>query len=368
MHPLVDHLFRHDYGRLVAVLSRRVGMHSIESVEDAVQSAMLAAVTAWTAGGIPDNPTGWLYRVAFNHLMGTRRQAARRDQLLEVHHPTDDAARFEVPEDDAIVLSGELQDSLLRMLFLCCDASIPENSQLVFALKTLCGFEVREIAQRLFLSEDNVYKRLSRARGQLRSLPANAFELTAPMLCERLAAVQRILYVLFTEGYLSAHLDFGMRQELCDDAIRLADVVVTHPQLKTPETAALLALMHLHRARMTAREDAAGGLLLLEEQDRALFDQERIGLGLEWLAASAEGPTLSRYHAEAGIAAEHCLAPSFAQTRWDNVADLYALLETISPSALHRLNRAIAVAEWQSPQAGLAILQNVVPPAWLEGA
>jgi predicted RNA polymerase sigma factor len=149
---------------------------------------------------------------------------------------------------------------------------------------------------------------------------------------------------------------------------RLVAMLAEHPQGQAPETFALLALMHLHVARMTARQDASGGLLLLEEQDRELWDRQEIQVGLEWLAKSAQGDSFSRYHAEAGIAAEHCLAPSFRETRWDRVVECYSLLERIAPSAIHKLNRAVAVAEWQGPAAGLAVLEGFEPPTWLAGS
>jgi len=135
-----------------------------------------------------------------------------------------------------------------------------------------------------------------------------------------------------------------------------------------PETFALRALMHLHSSRMSARLDASGGLLLLEEQDRALWDRGEIQIGLEWLARAAQGSHFSRYHAEAGIAAEHCLAPSFQETRWDKVAESYALLEQLAVSPLHRLNRAVAIAEWRGPEAGLAVLEGYEAPTWLSGS
>jgi RNA polymerase sigma-70 factor (ECF subfamily) len=126
--------------------------------------------------------------------------------------------------------------------------------------------------------------------------------------------------------------------------------------------------MHLHAARLGARLDVMGGLLLLEEQDRSLWDREKVQLGLQWLERAASGGVFSRFHAEAGIAAEHCLAPSFQQTRWKEIADLYAMLERIAPSPLHAMNRAVAVAEWRGPEAGLALLQGLAPPGWLAGS
>ena len=160
----------------------------------------------------------------------------------------------------------------------------------------------------------------------------------------------------------------AIRRDLCDEAIRLATLLAEHPVGAVPETFALLALMHLHAARLAARLDDLGGLLLLEEQDRSLWDRERIQLGLQWLERAASGDVFSRFHAEAGIAAEHCLAPSFSETRWKEIAELYAMLERIAPSPLHTLNRAVAVAEWQGPDAGLALLQGLAPPDWLAGS
>ena len=353
--------------------------------------------------------------------MGELRQRANRDRILEQFVHDAIGTREDSPE---CLIPGEIQDDLLRMLFVSCDAAIPVESQLVFALKTLCGFDVREIAHRLFASEANVYKRLGvcriqaasnpyagksqpigetrtrysrkfrvnrakgdvccphltakrdqsdrllgRARNRLRNNPPILDELTSEQHESRLPAVNKILYLLFTEGYLASHTGNAIRRELCDEAIRLTAILAQHPIGQAPQqTFALLALMHLHVARMTSRQDASGGLLLLEEQDRALWDQQRIQVGLEWLAKSACGDEFSRYHAEAGIAAEHCLASSFEETRWDKIVECYRLLEETAPSAIHRLNRSIAVAEWQGPAAGLTVLKGFEPPGWLMGS
>lgn len=361
---LVEHFFRHEYGKLVATLSRRVGVQNIEAVEDAVQSALMTALESWRVAGLPDNPSAWLFRVAHNHLMGELRKRTGRRRLLESN-----TSDLQPPEDGpAVFLAREVQDDLLRMLFVCCDDEIPAESQLVLALKTLCGFSVREIGLRLFTSEANVYKRLARARARLERNEARPDELGSEQYAPRLTAVHKILYLLFTEGYLSSHAEMAIRRELCDEAIRLCLVLAEHPVGQTPETSALLALMHLHAARITARQDGSGGLLLLEEQDRALWDRQQIHVGLEWLARSAQGDVFSRYHAEAGIAAEHCLAPSFEETRWDSVVKSYELLEQVAPSPLHKLNRAVAVAEERGPSAGLAVLEGFQPPTWLAGS
>ncbi len=357
--------FRHEYGRLVAMLSRRVGLHHLELVEDAVQSALMAAVESWPKSFTPDNPSAWLFRVAHNHVVGELRRRARQGELAEEHRRGALGA-----EDDAngIFLGGDIRDDLLRMLFACCDDSIPAESSLVIALKTLCGFDVREIAERLFITEANVYKRLGRARSRLRELPFLPDDLAGEQLSSRLPTVQSILYLLFTEGHLSSSAEAALRRELCEEAKRLALILAEHSAFGTPETFALMALMHLHTARMPARQDASGGLLLLEEQDRALWDHRDIEIGLSWLAKSAQGDVFSRYHAEAGVAAEHCLAASFHETRWDRIIESYSLLERLAPSPLHTLNRALATAECHGPSAGLAVLDGLAPPPWLAGS
>jgi len=365
MTELGDNFFRHEYGRLVAMLSRRVGVHNVEAVEDAVQFALGAAVETWPRSNIPDRPSAWLFRVAHNYVLGELRRSAHRADLALQHHAHLEPHELDSPQ---VFLASDVRDDMLRMLFACCDDSLPIEAQLVLALKVLCGFDVREIAERIFVSEANVYKRLARARSRLREVDFELDDLNPSELASRVPAVQTILYVLFTEGYLSSHAEGAIRRELCDESIRLTHELAGHALITSPDTFALLALMHLHVARMPARQDGSGGLLLLAEQDRSLWDQKQITTGLEWLARSAQGEVFSRYHAEAGIAAEHCLAPSFAETRWERIVENYAFLEQLAPSALHTLNRAVALAEWKGPEAGLQLLDSLAPPSWLAGS
>jgi RNA polymerase sigma factor (sigma-70 family) len=347
------------------MLARRVGVQHIEIVEDAVQSALMAALTAWTEQSPPKEPGAWLYRVAYNRLLQDLRRSSGRRKILA--KATQDLPEATV-ESAGAFFSDELKDDMLRMLFVCCDEVIARESQLVLALKTLCGFSTAEIALRLFTSEANVHKRLGRARERLRETSPELSPPPLEKLSTRLPGVHAVLYLLFNEGYLSAHAEHAIRRELCDEAVRLTTLLAEHPVGATPETFALLALMHLHTARLGSRVDAAGGLLLLEEQDRALWDRDQIQVGARWLERSAAGDIFSRFHAEAGIVAEHCFAPSFQQTRWKEIVDLYAMLERISPSPLHTLNRALATAEWQGAEAGLAVLEGLAPPAWLSGS
>ena len=359
---LPEHYFRHEFGRLVSVLSRRFGIRRVELCEDAAQTALLRAVQSWSARGIPDDKGAWLYRVATNQVL----DALRRDRRTE--SGTDDEADASVESGaEGVYLEGEVRDDQLRLLFVCADPAIARESQLILALKTLCGFSTDEIALRMFQSEEAVHKRLQRARAALRERDV---ELDTPSLAElanRLPSVHQILYLLFNEGYSSAQPDTLIRRELCEEAVRLARVLVEHPVGAHPATDALLALMYLHAARFEARVDGSGGLLLLEEQDRTLWDRELIDIGLGFLERAAQGEEFSRYHVEAAIAAEHCLASSFAATRWSEITRLYVALERVAPSPMNTLNRAIALAEWKGPDAGLELLEALKPPGWLLG-
>ena len=344
---LPEHWFRHELGRLVSVLSRRFGVHRLELCEDAAQTALLRAMQAWSSA-LPDDPGAWLYRVAHNHVLDELRRGKRDARYLA-----------EVQTEYA---QQEVQDDVLRLLFVCANPAIPPESQLVLALKTLCGFSTGEIALRLFQSEEAIHKRLQRARDRLRE-QAELQSLDP----ERVPGVLHMLYLLFNEGYSSAQPDRLIRRELCDEALRLALMLKDEPAGALPETDALIALMCFLAARFDARVDGMGGLLLLEEQDPSRWDRELIQRGLLHLARSARGQALSRYHLEAGVAAEHCLAPSYAETNWAEIVRLYEVLERIAPSPLNVLNRAIALAEWQGPDAGLAAIAAIDPPGWLLG-
>lgn len=361
---LPEHYFRHEFGRLVAVLSRRFGLHRVELCEDAVQTALLRAVQSWPQGGLPHDKSAWLYRVAMNEVLGDLRRAKRIDDSVEAI----DQVADEASTDEAIFLEQEVRDDQLRMLFVCANPGTPRESQIVFALKILCGFSVDEIALRLFQNREAIYKRLQRARAALRECVAGPEPAGIEELASRLPTVLEILYLLFTEGYSSAQPEKLIRHELCEEAIRLGRLLEEHAVGgSAPEVAALLALMYLDAARFDSRLDGTGGLLLLEQQDRSLWDRDLINIGVSYLHRAARGEVFTRYHAEAAIAAEHCLAPTYKETRWDEIARLYRMLDEVFPSPINTLNRAIAIAEWQGPEAGLALLQALNPPSWLLG-
>lgn len=351
---LVEHFFRREYGRLVALLTRRLGVARLELVEDAVQSALVHAMQAWPRAGTPADPAGWLYRAAKNAATDTlRRDAAFADKRPEFAAPT--ATADERPDDHLI------GDEQLRMLFTCCHPELPDESRLALALKVVCGFGVDEIARALLTATANVQKRLTRAKDKLAEMGFNADEVPDADLPARRESVHSVLYLLFNEGYHSSAEADLIRRDLCAEAIRLAELLATHPTLGSPASEALLALMRMHAARFDARQSAAGELLVLAEQDRFRWDREMIRTAFFWLERSARGDELSRYHLEAAILAEHCRAETFAETDWDRIISLYDLLCEREPHWLHALNRAVAVAERHGPAAGLAALDAIAP-------
>src|SRR5262245_49886897 len=358
IHSLVDHFFRHQSGKLVAVLTRFFGLHNLELVEDVVQAALVQALEAWKIHGVPQDPAAWMYRVARNKALDIvrRRQVSDRlnpewTRLICGDEGSDPLSRF--------FLSHEIADSQLRMIFTCCHPQLPEESQIALTLKTLCGFSTHEIARALLTTEANVKKRIARAKRKFVDEEI-AFEVPAGYaLKPRLGSVHTVLYLLFNEGYSSSQPYELIRRDLCEEAIRLCLLLFDHPASTNPETAALLALMLLHASRFDARLDESGNILLLEEQDRGRWNQHLIERGIYYLNESASGDRISRYHLEAAIAAHHSIAPGFAETDWAAILLLYDDLTQTHPSPIHELNRAIAVAQVHGPDAGIAAIEQI---------
>ena len=361
---LVDHFFRHESGRLVAVLTRALGLSHLDLIEDTVQSALVEALEAWKIHGPPRDPSAWIYRVARNKALDRfRRQGTREKYEPELKR----LAATKSVEADEPRLEAEIRDSQLRMIFVCCSGALPAESHVALTLKTLCGLSVREIAKSLLFTEANVKKRITRAKQRLRE-GAVAFEVPhGEQLPARLSLVHTVLYLLFNEGYYSSHPDRLIRRDLCEEAIRLGHLLLDSPPCATPETQALCALMLLHAARFDARLDSDGGMLLLGEQDRTRWDASLIGRGMRLLAESSRGGELSRFHLEAGIAAHHCAAPSFEATDWREILALYDQLLTLGPSPVRELNRAIVLAQLEGPRAGITAIESAEHLERLEG-
>lgn len=349
---LVDHFFRHEYSQLVATLTRRFGVRYWELVEDVVQTALQQALNVWPRRGIPPNPSAWLYCVAGNLAIDSLRRERRKTCLSDM------ATEF-TSGDFAEPDPAQLNDDMLRMIFVCCDPEVPPESQIALALKTLCGFGNREISRALLTTEASVAKRVTRARKCLRESGVEPGDMSGDALAERLSHVEAVIYLLFNEGYSSSLSDRVIRKDLCEEAVRLALLLAEHPGTGCGETAALLALLLFHASRLNARLDSSGAILLLGEQDRTLWDRGLMGEAYGWLGKSIRDPGVSRYHAEALIAAEHCRAASVETTDWDRIIKAYDLLCSLAPSPVHSLNRAIAIGYHRGPQAGLQAFSDV---------
>jgi len=357
---LVEHFFRHEFGRLVAVLTRSLGVGRLDLAEDVVQAALMQALQTWSRRGVPEDAAGWLYRTARNLAI----DALRREQIHARVLPrlADDGERELTPLEAHF--ADEIGDEPLRLLFVCCHEAVPAESRIAMALRMLCGFGTAEIARALLTSEANVQKRIERARDRLREVSDADTDFDTPAAAQlgaRLDAVLAVVYLLFSQGCHVTHGDVPIRRDLCDEARRLARMLAAHPVGNVPAVHALLALMCFHAARFDARVGLDGAIVLLEEQDRSAWNWGDVREGMAWLARSAAGDELTRYHVEAGIAWEHCRAASFADTDWQRIAELYDTLDRIASSPLLSLNRAVAEAYLLGPQAGLDRLAGVPP-------
>ncbi len=355
---LVDHLFRHESGKMVAALTRLFGIKNISLAEDIVQDTLLTALRQW-AFSLPENPTAWLYRVARNRAIDLLRRETSFRQLAPDLVPLLSSEKPLQTFLDSLFLEHELRDDMLRLMFVCCHPRLSAESQTALILKTLCGFSVSEIAQAFLTNEDTIYKRLQRAKEKFREQTIEFAIPTIDHLESRLTAVYQVLYLLYNEGYYSTQSNFTIREDLCFEALRLTLVLQEHPAGDKPVTCALIALMCFHSARLKSRVEKNGDWLLLADQDRSLWDERLIQKGVHYLQRSAAGQELTEYHLEAGIAAIHCLAKDFSSTDWKEILRLYDLLVQIKTTPVIELNRAIAMAKALGPAQGLHALDQM---------
>jgi RNA polymerase sigma-70 factor (ECF subfamily) len=363
---LVDHLFRRQAGQMVATLTRTLGSRHLAIAEDAVQDALLTAMQQWPFRGVPDRPEAWLFQVARNRALDRLRHgklAADKEPAL-----AREAAPVASPAA-APLLREELpavEDDQLGLLFLTCHPLLPADARVALALKLAGGFSVGEIARAFLSQESTIAQRLVRAKRQLRDGQVS-FGMPPPHeLGERLDSVIDGLYLMFNEGYAATAGDQLVRDEVACEAIRLARMLAAHPATVRPRVWALLALMLLHAARFPARVDSEGTLFLLRDQDRGKWDRARIAEGLHALDRAAAGETVTALHLEAGIAACHAAAASWAATDWPQIVELYDELLALTRSPVVAVNRAIAVSRIAGPLAGLAALDAIENASALE--
>lgn len=351
---LLEHLFRHQAGRIVAHLTRILGPAQLELAEESAQEAMLRALQTWPYHGVPEHAAAWLFRVAHNFAI----DAVRRDRALG------DRTDAVVAELSRLVdvlpqhshIEEQLRDDELRMIFMCCHPDFSRDVCVALSLKTVGGFSVREIARSLLVEETAVAQRLVRARRQIRE---GALTLEMPHSAEmkkRLDIALDVIYFMFNEGYASHEGEELILQDLCLEALRLARLLASS-SIAAPRVHALAALIALQAARLPARLDRAGNLVLLDRQDRSEWDGRLIGLGFRHFDASMDGDEVSEYHVQAAIAATHARAIEPAATDWPVILDLYDQLLAINASPVIALNRAVAVAKVRGPVEALALIE-----------
>jgi RNA polymerase sigma-70 factor, ECF subfamily len=352
---LVDHLFRQHAGRMLATLTRLLGSRNLALAEEVVQEALLTALQQWPFSGVPENPSAWLVQVAKNRAVDRlRRDRSFCDKERDVAAAFESRASTALNPHASYVGPGRaFDDDELSMMFMACHPDIPRESRVALTLKTVGGFSVPEIAQAFLAQETAIAQRLVRVKRLIRDRDIPLDLPVASEMPARLESVLEVLYLMFNEGYAAHSGESLVRHDLVHEAIRLTRMLAEHGATALPKTQALLALMLLQAARIPARADDEGDLFVLEEQDRAAWDRAMIADGLRGLDASARGTEVSAYHLQAGIAAAHAVAPTYAATDWAEIVSLYDALLDIEPSPIVALNRAIALSRVEGPLAGL---------------
>jgi RNA polymerase sigma-70 factor (ECF subfamily) len=344
---------------MVSVLSRLLGLQNIETAQDIVQDTLLQAMNTWGYNGIPHNPPAWLYRVAKNKAIDFLRRKKKFKEISPQYAYLVESEYSLTPTVNNLFLENEIQDSQLRMMFACCHPSIPEESQVAMALKTLCGLSLNEIARAFLTNDETISKRIYRAKEKIKG---EKIELDVPgndKLPERLDTVLKSLYLLFNEGYNSSHPEQLIREDLCEEAMRLCLLLAQHPLTAYPRSKALLSLMCFQSSRLNARLDDKGNIILLKNQDRSKWFRPHIQRGFNYLDEAAEPFEVSPYHFEAAIASLHAAAPSFEQTDWKSIYHLYEMLYNLQPNPIVAMNKAIASAYAVSKQKALEELKEI---------
>jgi len=343
---LVEHFFRHESGKMISVLTGVFGIQNYSLVEDIVQDTLIQAISSWTYKGVPENPVGWLYTVAKNKALNAIKREGHQHNLisnklyLSMVDTSDEI-------DIADLFSEEvIADEQLRMMFMCCHSSISQDSQVALILRTLCGFSISEIAKAFLTNNESINKRLVRARKTIREDDVPFEVPQSSELDLRMDAVLGALYLLFNEGYSSSGGDELIRKELCEEAIRLAEMMINHKAIiHKSNVHALLALMKLNASRFKSREDENGNILTLSQQDRSKWDYHIMEEGFRHLEKAAQAPHISKYHLLASISAYHCSAKDYASTNWKSILNLYDKFLEIDNSPIVILNRSIALSK-----------------------
>lgn len=355
---IVDHLFRHEAGKMVAVLTRLFGFPNIEQAEDIVHDTILTALETWKFGKIPANPQAWLYFTAKNKAIDVIRRKKVKSKAERSLSVLLESEYTLAPAINELFTEHEIKDSQLRMMFACCHPSITHEAQISLVLKTLCGLSTKEIANAFLTQEDTIQKRIYRTKEKLREENISLEYPGADAMPARTEVVLKALYLLFNEGYNSSHPEQLIREDLCEEAMRLTILLTENQKTQTPATYALLALMCYHVARFHTRTDEKGHIILLKDQDRTKWDSFLIRKGNEYMDLAATR-TFHDYHIEASIASIHANAAKYEDTEWNAILNLYTLLYERTQNPIVGMNRCLVMAEVRGYASAIAELENM---------
>jgi RNA polymerase sigma-70 factor (ECF subfamily) len=354
----VEAIYRAESRAVLATLIRLLG--DFDLAEEALQDAFKAALEQWQRDGVPANPRAWLVSTGRFKAIDAIRKRKRLEPL-----PDDFERLLEHDGADPTLAEGDnIEDDRLRLIFTCCHPALAPEAQVALTLREVCGLTTDEVARAFLIAPSTVAQRLVRAKAKIRNARIPYQVPTKADLPDRLEAVLRVVYLVFNEGYSASSGAAVTREDLCREAINLARLVVV--LLPEPEARGLLALLLLHDSRRAARTASNGDLILLDEQDRSLWNREQITEGLALVRQALAGPQVGAYTIQAAITAVHADAPNAAETDWAQIVALYDLLARAEPSPVIELNRAVAVAMRDGPTAGIALIDGIFARGELE--